>query len=334
MAIRLSSINVSPDAFAAVMATGILSTAAKDHQYTSTSNALSVIALLAWAVLVALAVVLATAKRRLLPWGLAELENSLPLFTFVAACAVLCNRLSSAHPLILPVLGAIAGSAWLGLALSSLRNLATQRLTASRDQVHGAWLLFSVATSGLAIVAAKLASSTGHGQWLIAAVVTWVLALAIYIAMTALIVWRAVDERLDREGFQPDTWILMGALAIAVVAGHEIHVQAPNWLAAGVFAIMLTAWAAATLWIPPLIYFGLHRVEQRPKLLRFTGSWWTLVFPLGMYSVAINMIASEANMRSLHTVALVFFWDALLAWSIVAIAGLLRIPRALAGARQ
>lgn len=79
----------------------------------------------------------------------------------------------------------------------------------------------------------------------------------------------------------------------------------------------------------PLIYFGLHRVEERPKLLRFTGAWWTLVFPLGMYSVATNMIAGEIHLRSLQTVALVIFWDAFLAWAIVAIAGLLRIPRAL-----
>lgn len=128
----------------------------------------------------------------------------MPLLTFVAACAVLCNRLSSDHPLVVPILGAVAASAWLGLMLVSIRNIARRRLAGLRDQVHGAWLLSSVATSGLAIVATKLASSTGRSPWFIAAVVAWATALAAYVATTALIVWRAVAERLDRHGFQPD----------------------------------------------------------------------------------------------------------------------------------
>ncbi|WP_269455230.1 hypothetical protein [Mycobacterium scrofulaceum] len=173
-----------------------------------------------------------------------------------------------------------------------------------------------------------MASSTGQRPWLFAAVAFWLTAFGIYLVVTAVILWRAAVERLDRDGFQPDSWILMGALAIAVVAGHDIHLQTRTWLALTAFRIILTAWAVATLWIPSLIYFGFHRVEQRPKLLRFTGAWWTLVFPLGMYSVATNMIASDTEWRSLQTVALVFFWDALFAWSVVTVAGLLRIGHA------
>jgi len=71
----------------------------------------------------------------------------------------------------------------------------------------------------------------------------------------------------------------------------------------------------------------LNRVELRPRLLRFTGAWWTLDFPLGRYSTATSAISTDIHARSLQTVSLVFFWDALLAWFIVAIAGLLRLPR-------
>lgn len=250
-------------------------------------------------------------------------QNTLTLFTFVAACAVLCNRISSAYPLTLPVLGAVAGLAWLVLALASVRSLSKSGLTELRDQVHGAWLLSSVATSGLAILTAKLAANTGLHQWLIAAVAIWVAALAIYLVMAALMVWRAVAERLDRDGFEPDTWILMGSLAIAVVAGHDIHQQARDGLASSVHVVTLVAWVVASLWIPPLIYFGLHRVEERPRLLRFTGAWWTLVFPLGMYSASTYRMADEIHARALQTVALVFFWIATAVWLIVAIAGVM-----------
>jgi tellurite resistance protein TehA-like permease len=150
----------------------------------------------------------------------------------------------------------------------------------------------------------------------------------IYVIMAGLMVWRAAAERPDRNGFEPDSWILMGALAIAVVAGHYIHQQSRNGVAIGVFVLTVAAWALASLWIPLLIYFSLHRVEQRPRLLQFTGAWWAMVFPLGMYSVASSIMASEIHVPALKTVALIFFWDAFLAWCIVAIAGLLRTPQA------
>jgi tellurite resistance protein TehA-like permease len=95
-----------------------------------------------------------------------------------------------------------------------------------------------------------------------------------------------------------------------------------------VLVVTVITWVAATLWIPPLIYFGLHRIRQRPDLLRFAGVWWALVFPLGMYSAATYAMATELGQRSLRTVSLVFFWDALAAWLIVVVAGLLRLRRA------
>ena len=48
----------------------------------------------------------------------------------------------------------------------------------------------------------------------------------------------------------------------------------------------MVTWVVATLWIPPLIYFGLHQISHRPEMLHFAGVWWAFVFPLGMYSAA------------------------------------------------
>jgi tellurite resistance protein TehA-like permease len=99
-------------------------------------------------------------------------------------------------------------------------------------------------------------------------------------------------------------------------------------------AVTVVTWVAATLWIPPLIYFGLHRIRRRPEVLQFTGVWWSLVFPLGMYSVATDATAAELGLRSMQTVSLVFFWNALAAWLIVVVAGLLRFRRTLVGPTQ
>ena len=113
--------------------------------------------------------------------------------------------------------------------------------------------------------------------------------------MTWLILWRTVAERQDRAGFEPDTWILMGGLAIATLAGDVIHGLAPAWLAGPVRAVTIVTWVTATLWIPPLIYFGLHRISHRPDMLHFAGVWWAFVFPLGMYSAATHAMAGETR---------------------------------------
>lgn len=126
------------------------------------------------------------------------------------------------QPVVVRVLGVVTLSAWLALAILTGRNMVARGWTALREQAHGAWELGSVGTSGLAIVAAQVAGNTGDRGWAVVAVVVWLLAIVIYAVLTWLILWRTVTERADREGFAPDDWILMGAVAIATLAGHTI----------------------------------------------------------------------------------------------------------------
>lgn len=308
----------APDVFAAVMATGILSVAARNHHYHWLSDSLGVLTTAGLLVLV----LLALARRP--PWDLRDPDVTLRLFTFVAACAVLDSRLV-AHPMVVRGLGMVALAAWLVLVGLSVRNMAARDWTALRGRAHGAWELASVGTSGLAIISAQVAWHTGDRGWLAGAVGVWTLAIFIYVLMAWLILWRTVIERTDQAGFEPDDWILMGAMAIATLAGDTIVAVAPGWLAGPVRAVTVVTWAVATGWIPPLIYFVLHRVNRRPSVLQFTGVWWALVFPLGMYSVATDAMAAELRVPALATVSLVFFWNALTVWLIVAVAGLLRV---------
>jgi tellurite resistance protein TehA-like permease len=319
---RLANVEPAPDVFAAVMATGILSVAASRHHYVRISETMGVLASAGLVVLIALVIV----TRRFSQWDLKDPDVTLRLFTFVAACAVLDSRLAS-QPVLVRMLGVAALVSWLVLAALSARTMSARSWSALRDEAHGAWELASVGTSGLAIVATKVARYTPQHWWLGAAVPIWAAALCVYGLMTWLILWRAVAERQDRDGFEPDTWILMGGLAIATLAGDNIHSLAPAWLAGPVLVVTVVTWLAATLWIPPLIYFGLHRIRRRPEMLRFAGVWWAFVFPLGMYSVASYAMAAELGQRSLITVSLVFFWDGLAAWLIVVGAGLLLVAR-------
>jgi tellurite resistance protein TehA-like permease len=134
---------VKPDSFAAVMATGIVSIAAMDHGYRAISDVLNVLATVALPVLIVAA---ATAWRRE-SRNLANLDVSLGLCTYVAACAVVGARLAE-HRVVLWVLAGMALQGWLSLAPMVTRRVWRDRGVGLRDRAHGGWELASVATSG------------------------------------------------------------------------------------------------------------------------------------------------------------------------------------------
>jgi tellurite resistance protein TehA-like permease len=278
---------VKPDAFAAVMATGIVSIAAADHGYRVVSQVLLVVAAVALPVLV----VLVAAAWRRESWGITDLDVALGLFTYVAACAVLGARLAG-HHIALWVLGGMALQGWLSLA-----PVVARRLWRGRGRAHGGWELASVATSGLAIVSADL-------KIVFVAMLFWCVAIGVYLLMTGLVLSRAMRESSAPELARPDMWIVMGGAAIATLAGDHIHKAGLH----GVWPVTVVTWIVATVWIPPLVCVAVRRR---------VGISWPVVFPLGMYSSATFAMFVETGWRRFTVVSLAFFWIALAAWVFV-----------------
>jgi tellurite resistance protein TehA-like permease len=292
------------------MATGIVSIAALDHGYGVISDVLIALAAMALPVLIVAAVV--TGRRQ--SWKL-NLDVALALCTYVAACSVVAARLAG-HRIVLWVLVGMALLGWLLLAPVVVRGMWRDRATLI-DRARGGWELASVATSGLAILMADL-------KIVFLATTLWALAMCVYGLMTVLIVSRAVRDSSAPELVQPDVWILMGAAAIATLAGDHIHKAGMTQ----VWPVTVVTWIVATVWIPPLIFVALRR---RIALA------WAAVFPLGMYASATYATAVETGWHWLTTISLVFFWIAFAAWLIVVLHALSRIgspPAPAAGTRR
>jgi hypothetical protein len=130
------TVEPSPDVFAAVMATGILSIAAGKHHYAEISETMGVLASLGLLVLVVL-VLLSGAVRR---WDLKDPDVTLRLFTFVAACAVLDSRLTTPH-VVVATLGVVALVSRLVLVGLSAHNMSARTWTQLRQYARGAWEL-------------------------------------------------------------------------------------------------------------------------------------------------------------------------------------------------
>jgi tellurite resistance protein TehA-like permease len=324
MRVRLIDVKPRPDVFAAVMATGIVSVSAADHRYRWISDTLAGVALLALVVMVVL--VLRQVGRVGFPYPLSDVDVVVRLFTFVAACAVLGGRFQ-AHPVAVCAMAALAWLAWIFLMPLTIRGLWSQGWMGLRDQAHGVWELVSVAISGLAIVTADLALIWRDGALFVIGLATWLLAIGLYGVITWLILWRAaVAPTADL--WQPDSWILMGGLAIATLAGDRLHFAAltivtKDWVLTAVRSVTVATWVVATLWIPPLVYATVRHVR-----VRFTGAWWAMVFPLGMYSATTSAMTTETRWQPFQTVSTVAFWIAFASWLLVATAAVVAFRRA------
>lgn len=288
------------------MATGIVSIAAADHGIVVISVILIAVAAVTLPVLMVL-----TAKA----WRSFDMRDpnvTLPLFSYIAACAVVGARLAE-HRIVLWVLAGLALQAWVSLVPLAVRSMWRYRWTGLRDRAHGGWELAAVATSGLAIVSAQL-------NVLFWAVVFWVLGLFVYLVMTTLVLWRVRHDASSPELVQPDVWILMGGIAIATLAGDHLHrILIPGPIADGVRAVTIVTWIVATVWIPVLLVVVVRRS---------VGLGWPAVFPLGMYSSATYAMAVETGWRWFVAVSLTFFGIALAAWLVVAGDAFLRFRRA------
>jgi tellurite resistance protein TehA-like permease len=250
-------------------------------------------------------------------------------FTVPAGLDVLGVRFAfSGHPLVTAILSVIAAAIWLVLTYGVPASLLVER---TRDSVlggvNGSWLLWIVATQSLSLVAAVLVPSWPSQSSLLAPVSVgmWCVGLVLYLMVATLILLRWLTVPMTPATLGPPYWILMGSTAISVLAGARI-VGMPADLAVvratGGFVEGFTyaLWAFGTWWIPLLVILGLWRHLREHWPLTYEPSLWSVVFPLGMYSVATLTFGKIAHLDFMEPLARFMIWVAVAAWILVAAA--------------
>jgi tellurite resistance protein TehA-like permease len=82
-------------------------------------------------------------------------------------------------------------------------------------------------------------------------------------------------------------------------------------------------WAWSTWWIPLLIVFWVWRHAIRKAPITYDPTYWSLVFPLGMYTVSTYRLSLAAGLQPLQAISHVTVWAALFVWTLAMI-GLIR----------
>ncbi|MFX4285637.1 tellurite resistance/C4-dicarboxylate transporter family protein [Janibacter sp. G349] len=319
--IRSAVADLPPGAFAFVMATGIVSIGLDQQGLHLPSLVLLVIAGGAWIVLlVALAARLVAYRGRVIT-DLRDPRKAFGFYTIIAGTGVVAVRLLDLDHTVSAVLLAVAAP--VGLLLSYAVPWAavlSRRERPALAEANGTWFIWVVASQSVATTAAGLEPLVGRGQSELAvlAVCAWSVGIVLYAACAVLVALRLTLYPLDVHELSPPYWVSMGAVAISIVAGAKIVemdstpiVDATGGLIAG---LVVLCWAWATWLIPVLFAVGVWRHVIHRIPLRYESTWWSIVFPLGMYAVAGMYLGRADELPLVEQIGASWLWVAVVAW--------------------
>ncbi|AQS72670.1 tellurite resistance/C4-dicarboxylate transporter family protein [Corynebacterium ammoniagenes] len=319
---------LSPGYFALVMATGIVSVGLYLVGFMRLSTVLLWITAAAYVVLWGLYIWRAVRHRQAMRRDLRGPEMAFAYFTVVAGTGVLAVRLlhsgyaGLAIPLVL-----FAAVLWFifGYVLP-WQVFMTRDGKPILSRTNGSWFIWAVASQSVALGLANAQPFLpGDGRWVgILTVLSWSVGVALYAGIAILVLLRVIHYGITAREFEPPYWVAMGALAIAVVAGTNIvnmestpMVEATRTLIEGTIVVF---WSFCLWLIPMLVGAGVWRHFIRKIPLAYTPTLWSMVFPIGMFSVASVTLGRVDSLPTVEALGEVAVWIAVAVWAIVFIA--------------
>lgn len=321
---RLESFRRSfPGGFALVMATGIVSLAAHAQGLERTAQLLFAGNVVAYGLLWLAGVARLARAPRTVARALGDHASGPSFLTIIAGTCVLGVQFVELH-------GSRTAGAALWVAAVLLWTVLIYAFFAAvtivepkprlEQGLDGSWLLATVSTEALAVLGTTVAGEFPRAEIVMFCCLAFFLAGAmLYILVISLIFFRWIFRPMGAHMLTPTYWINMGAVAITTLAGaHLITASADYRFLADIDHFLegftLFFWATGTWWIPLLLLLFAWRHLHQGTPIRYDPQYWSLVFPLGMYSVATRAYAQDSRLEFLYPLATCVGYVALVAW--------------------
>ncbi len=316
-----------PGYFALVMATGVIAVAAEQQNIHWLADALYAAAAAGFAVLAVMLVLRIVLYPRAF---IADLETHTRGFAFLTTVAA-TNVFASASAVVHGWWTLAWVLWWISLGLWSLLLYATLISTVVRGNkpelgagINGTWFLLTVSTQSIVVVGGLVFDRHPSDALAFTLLAAFLVGIVLYLIVMTMVFLRWTFHELEPTEVDPPAWIAGGAVAITVLAGSNLLLAAPESerltrLAGFIEGMTVLAWATATFWFPLMIAIGVWRHIARRVPLRYHPSYWSLVFPIGMYSAATFRMRSAIDLESLAVLPEIALAGALIAWTATAI---------------
>ena len=313
-----------PGYFAAVMATGIVSIAGRLLGWTHLARVLLYLNVPVYVALAFLTLARLVRFPRRLSTDFADHARGSGFFTTVAGTCVLGSQclLVGERRDAAEILFAIGLALWLFVMYGFFTTVIVRETKPTLEQgINGAWLIATVATQSVALLALAVRGPFGWPEEAVAfgALVFFLIGCMLYLAIITLIFYRFTFLPLATAALTPPYWINMGAVAISTLAGSTLLLAQERSPLLASFAPFLKGftlffWAAGTWWIPLLVLLGVWRHVVRRHPFAYDPQYWGMVFPLGMYTAATFRLSQALPYPPLAAIAKGFYPLALVAW--------------------
>lgn len=284
----------APGYFALVMATGIIAIGLDQQGFGLGADVFFAVTAAAYAVLVVMSVVRAIRYPGPMVSDATHHSLGFAFLTTVAGTNVLGAAAAVIHGWwgLAWILWWVSLPIWVVYLYTSL--IATVLRTDKPDLRHGingTWFMLTVSGESIVVLAGLLLTRTTDDALAFFAVCVFALGFVLYLIVMSMVFLRWTFRPVDPEEIDPPMWIAAGAVAITALAGANLQAAAPQHarlirLIPFIEGTTMMAWATATFWLPLMAAVWVWRYLVERVRLTYHPSFWSLVFPLGMYAVA------------------------------------------------